>query len=184
MNKDKIKWDERHANDPYPDIPSPLLENHIELLSGGEALDVACGTGRNAKFLSKHGYKVKCVDISEVAINSLKGLEYISGECVDLEEYRPPKNSFDLIVNVHYLQRKLFPYFKESLKQNGLLFFETFVEHKDTPSRSFSNRDHYLRVNELLHAFIGMEIIYYSEKKIIRFNNEPAYLASLIARKY
>ncbi len=181
---DKIKWNERHSSDPYPDIPAPILLESTELLRGGKALDVACGTGRNTRFLLERGYRVTCVDISDVAIESVKNLQGVDARCVDLDSYCLEKETFDCIVNIHYLERRLFPYFKESLRSGGILFFETFVEDEDTPPTRPSNRDHLLRSNELLHAFIGMQILSYTEKKILKYNKEPALLASLIARKW
>jgi len=40
-----------------------------------------------------------------------------------------------------------------------------------------------LRQNELLHAFIGLKIIYYEEKLDVNLRGEKIKVASLVARK-
>lgn len=179
--EDKAKWNDKHTNSPYPDISSPLLIEHIEEFRVGRALDIACGTGRHSRFLRDRGFIVDSVDFSDVALLGLKDEPNIIPKEVDLDSYKIEPNKYDLIVNIHFLQRRLFPYIKESLKVGGAIFFETFLEDSRTPLASFSNRDHLLRKNELLHAFISLDVIYYSEKRVTKFNNEDAYLASLIA---
>ncbi len=183
MEIDKIKWNLKHVEQPYPDVPSPVLEAHINLAKKGRALDIACGTGRHSKFMRDCGFKVDALDFSDEALKTLEGERDIETIEADLDFYVPKKEHYELINHVHFLQRRLFPYIKESLKSGGILVFETFIESEDTPLKSFSNRDHLLRRNELLHAFISMEVLYYTEKKIVKFNNEEAYLASLVAKK-
>jgi len=181
--EDKIKWNQKHIEQPYPDVPSPTLESYIHLAKKGRALDLACGMGRHSRFMRDQGFEVDAVDLSDTAIKSLKSEKNINPIEADLDHFLPQKEHYELINHVHFLQRRLFPYIKEALKPGGILVFETFVENEATPLKSFSNRDHLLRSNELLHAFISMQILYYEEKRIVKLNREDAYLASLVARK-
>ena len=72
------RWNERYGGDgfePFPDAPAPWLVEHAallrELAGAGRrrrALDVACGDGRNARWLAELGFEVDAVDVSDVAI--------------------------------------------------------------------------------------------------------------------
>ena len=66
-------WD-RHYSDPanLEFAPAPLLVQAAELLRPGRALDLACGTGRNALFLASLGWQVTAVDRSAVGIRLLR----------------------------------------------------------------------------------------------------------------
>ena len=56
--------------------PHPLLVEAASKLTPGRALDLACGTGRNALWLAQHGWDVTAVDASPTAIETLRhGLE-------------------------------------------------------------------------------------------------------------
>ena len=52
----------------YPTEPSAYLRKELWRLPKGRALDIACGAGRNAIFLSQNGYKVDAVDCSVEAL--------------------------------------------------------------------------------------------------------------------
>jgi tellurite methyltransferase len=115
-------------------IPSAWLTAHAHLLPRtGDALDVACGSGRNALWLATRGLRTHAVDRNEAAIQELndestrRGLP-IHAEVVDLEtdRVRFPRD-YDLIVVVHYLHRPLFPSLIEALRPGGLLVYETFT---------------------------------------------------------
>jgi len=114
-----------------------------------------------------------------VAIEKLKTLHpNINPIHQDLKIYRPEKDRYDLIININFLERILFPYIKEALKKNGVLIFETFLE--GSPSK---NTDFLLRKNELLHSFLSLEIVFYQEKEVITCKNEKACKAYLVAIK-
>ena len=50
--------------------PAQFLVENIDLLPKGRVLDVAMGTGANAIYLAKMGFKVEGVDISPEAVNA------------------------------------------------------------------------------------------------------------------
>ncbi len=72
MIKDKEKWDLQHKINPLPDNPLQLLIENIHLAPKGRALDIACGMGRNSKFMRDNGFVVDSVDISSYAISKLQ----------------------------------------------------------------------------------------------------------------
>ena len=102
-------WDERYRSgerrsEDLDAAPTPLLVESAGKLSPGKALDLACGSGRNALWLAKQGWSVTAVDGSPAAIEILRSRASESGVSVnariaDLEksEYRIESSSWNLI---------------------------------------------------------------------------------------
>ena len=181
MSKD---WEKEYSSKSLKDTPLPscLLENHINLLTGGQALDIASGTGQNAVFLSSYGYEVTAVDKSPTAASlanqySLKKGTEIITVTEDILAFEIKENSFDLIADFYFLERKIIPKIKKGLKKNGLVFFETYTieqQNIDGPH----NPDFLLSTNELISFFKDFFIIFYHEW----VTGEKA-VASIIAQK-
>ena len=105
-----------------------LTGNQHLLPASGNALDLACGSGRHAIWLAGHGFRTVAVDRDAAAIDALnqeaarRGLP-VRTQVVDLENgqsFLEPA-SFDLIVVVHYLHRPLFPSLVSALRTGGVL---------------------------------------------------------------
>ncbi len=193
MKKDRIKWNGKHRENPEKEEPSRILTEFHAMAKTGRALDIACGTGRNALFLAERGFQVDALDISEVGLRMAKGKhERIRPACVDLDHYEIAAGRYDLIVNVRYLNRRLFPYIKEGLAPGGVLVFESFMERQNPVKTGAaaneengwnpSCRDYLFRENELLHAFLSLKIRYYRESEAGE-PRAPQWLASLVAVK-
>jgi SAM-dependent methyltransferase len=61
-------------------------------LRPGQAIDLACGDGRNARFLADSGWEVEAVDFSPVAIEVASGAQHdqhISYTVADVRAWRP-----------------------------------------------------------------------------------------------
>ncbi|MBU0988504.1 MAG: class I SAM-dependent methyltransferase [Proteobacteria bacterium] len=183
MEKDRLKWNEKYLKETYPDEPAGTVKEYYHLAPKGRALDIGAGNGRNALFLAKQGVDVIAVDISDVAMAGLAGVHpRLHPLCQDLDTFEIPKECFSLIVNIRFLNRRLFPQIREGLIPGGLLIFESFIK---TPEKKISGPlcpDHLLLENELLHAFLSLKILFYQEKKH-HSCKESAYIASLVARK-
>ena len=183
MIEDKIRWNEKYSEKQASKEVSPLVQKYIEQVNVGQAIDVACGMGKNTHFLADLGFCVDAVDISDVALKSLKNSATINKIETDLDSYNLTPNKYDLIVNMNYLNRRLVSQMKESLRSGGVVIFETFmIAHGDFKLPT-TNLDFLLRKNELLHSFIGLNVIYYEEKIQTNQNGERVKVASIVAKK-
>lgn len=183
MGQDRDKWNEKYRQHAYPSEPSPIVTQFCSLAPNMAALDIGAGNGRNTLFLAKQGFVVDAVDISDVGLSLFAGRHpKIHCICADLDTFDLAVNRYGLIVNIKYLNRRLFPHIREGLVTGGVLIFETFLESRAETVRQPSCRDHVLRKNELLHAFLSMHIVFYREA-LDSHGEEPAYLASLVAVK-
>ena len=182
MEADKERWNKRHIDKPMRHNVEPILEKYADEAKVGTALDIACGIGRNTHFLAEKGFLVDAVDISDYALSQVKDMATIKKIEVDLDTYNLDVNKYDLIININYLSRRLLPQIKEALCSGGLVIFETFIiAHGDF--KQPSNPEFLLRKNELLHSFIGLDIVYYEERNDINLRGEKIRIASLVARK-
>lgn len=185
---DRIKWDQRYLEGDrvHDGPPSWLLERWLPVFPKGKALDVACGLGRNALLLARHGYEVDAVDISPVAIEEASRRARSAGLDVhfvtaDLDTYPLADGSYDLVVNTYFLKRDLIPTLKRALKPGGFIVFETHVRSEE---EVFGPKEpsHLLEPNELLHLFWDFHILFYEETLEGHGKGRQA-VARLVARK-
>ncbi|MCG8615965.1 MAG: methyltransferase domain-containing protein [Desulfobacterales bacterium] len=154
--QDKQKWNKRYLDCTGGESASGIVSKYLSFAPKGRALDIACGNGRNTICLARAGFEVDAVDISDVALTMLPDTEpRINKICLDLDSWQIPRNRYQLVINIRFLDRRLFPMIKESLTPGGILVFESFIH--DT-------KDYCLKPNELLHAFNEFRILYYEEK--------------------
>ena len=182
-------WDEKYRQgDPLGRKPASLLvENRRLLPTGGKALDVAMGRGRNALYLASLGFEVIGIDISPVAAEHCRREAERQGLKVtpilgDLESYQLPKEEYDLIINFYYLDRSLSPRLVEALKPDGVLAFETFTIGQLAFGWGPTNPEWLLRLGELRTMFPSLETLLYREGVFDSERGKKA-IASLIARK-
>ena len=183
MIEDKERWNIRHVEKPMKHTVSPIVQSYVQHAKVGNALDLACGTGRNTHFLEELGFSVDAVDLSDYALSQISDSKNIKKIEVDLDSYNLEKNSYDLIVNTNYLNRRLMAQMIDALKGGGLIIFETFIEAHEKPEQGSMNPDYLLEKNELLKAFIELDIIFYEEKDGINLRGEKNKTASLVAKK-
>ncbi len=178
-DKDRVKWDSKYLRDTGNLTPSKLLEEFIDLAPPGKALDIACGNGRNSIYLNKQGFTVDAIDISTVATEQLNEQNLgINVKCMDIDNLTFPANSYELIVNIRFLERRLFPMIEKGLKLGGLLLFESFAGGK--------NEKFCLKPNELLHVFPTLHILYYKEQDTHdsdKFEKSVSFAAIKMGRK-
>ena len=190
MKTDKKRWDKRFGRKKFAlgKEPNPFLRKHIRLLSGGRALDIATGEGRNAVFLAQHGFEVDAVDISGKGLKKARELALEKGVkvnvfLVDLDHYQIEKERYDLIANFYFLKRRLIPEVRKGLKKGGKVIFETYLlEHRTLATGGPKQAKYFLKPNELLRFFKDFRILFYREG-IFREGGRRKAVASLIAEK-
>ena len=181
--EDKVRWDKKYQTNPIPSKTVEVVEQYAKLATGQSALDIACGMGRNTKFLAGLGFKVDALDISPVAIQNLEGLENISAQEVDFDTHLLKENAYDLIVCTYYLNRSLFPQIEKALKEDGIFIFETFMHHPDN-TKAPSNRAFLLEEGELEVSFDDRyDIMHLSEFMDEGIAGEKSMKASMVAKK-
>jgi len=190
---EKTSWNRKYSEGSHGSLdPDPLLVSaHREYLSStasGIALDVAGGVGRHAIWLAERRWRVKLVDISEVAIdlarkNARKALgaeaeSLITAEVRDLNlepgfGQDPGHAQYDLVLVFFYLQRELFPALISALKPGGILIYKTYTtvqqriaaeaSKSGTGKSGPSHPMFLLEPNELLRVFQELRILHYHE---------------------
>ncbi|HKB15833.1 MAG TPA: class I SAM-dependent methyltransferase, partial [Planctomycetota bacterium] len=140
---DREIWDRRWSRpDPHSGLPpDPLLLEALAELPRGRALDVGAGEGRNALLLASEGWRVDALDVSEVALRRLarearaRGLP-VRCAVVDLEEWRPPRGTYDLVVSVDFHLRSLLRQLRAGLRREGAyLAAQRTLDHRGEPLR-------------------------------------------------
>ncbi len=180
---DKLLWDAKYTSDPLLSSPSALLIKYAKLALGNRALDIACGMGRNSRYLASIGFEVDALDISSVAITSLQNIPHIHPLEVDFDHYEIPKNRYDLIICTNFLMRKLFVGMTEGLRRDGVLFIETFCFHPNNQNTP-SNPLFLLQPGELKSAFSDpLEIIELHEFWDEDLKGKSAFKNAMIAKK-
>jgi tellurite methyltransferase len=195
---DRRRWNRRHraggrtAGAPLKSLAAlePVLRAHAGLCrgwarAGGEergparALDLACGLGRNALFLAGLGYALTAVDVSDEALQRLSDearRRRLAVETLwaDLDEFRPPRAGFDLVVDTYFLDRRLWPSMEAALRPGGLIFVETFTVDRRFPPDRAVPRAYLLERGELARAFPRLDALLYRE-------DEQSGVATLLA---
>jgi SAM-dependent methyltransferase len=185
---DEDKWNAIYNSKKLTEDFSPayiLKEFHHLLPTQGKALDLASGLGTNALFLAQHNLQSHAWDISSAAIDKLKDISSslnldINTEVRDVVSSPPEKNSFDVIVVSHFLDRQIMPEIIAALRKNGLLFYQTFTMARVQESGPSSGK-YRLGKNELLDLCKDLDTIVYREEGTIGdtesgFRNEALYI--------
>jgi tellurite methyltransferase len=171
-NDDRLKWNSKYK-EKFKTMeivqPNERLVSLSSYLKGGTCLDLACGLGANSLYLAKMGYKVKALDVSDVAIKYLQEQAKqekldITAETQNLIYGIPLTNSYDLIVDSYYLDRSLFSTLEQVIKPQGLFFMETFYTSHMDP-RPGMKSEFKLRPNELLDSFSHWKVIHFNQNE-------------------
>ena len=176
-------WDERYGSWPAPTEPSRFLKESAYLLPpSGDALDAACGGGRNSVFLAKAGMRVTAVDSSAKGLDQARELAGQNGVEInwvraDLETFSMPVAAYDLAIVFYFRDPEFYARLRASLRPGGILIYQTFTRDQLQLAKGPRNQDHLLKPGELLAAFADWKIIFYRETTLVES------MASLVARK-
>jgi tellurite methyltransferase len=183
---DAERWNLRYMEERYSSfvLPRPFLIKHASLLPlQGLALDVAMGLGGNAGFLLERGLRVVGVDVSDVAVrqarNRLPGLMAV---IADMDRFYLPPDTFNVILNFYYLNRRLWGDYLKALTTGGVFIFQTLTIAmlEIQPERDPANL---LQPGELRTAFPGLELVDYFEGWETSMNDHPRAVAGLVGVK-
>ena len=136
--------------------------------AGGRVLDLACGSGRHARYFAARGHPVEAVDRDPATLARLDDVPGVSTRCADLEGGPWPYEGdrFAGIVVANYLHRPLFPHLLAALAPGGVLIYETFAAGNERYGRP-SNPAFLLNPGELLDLVRGrLKVIAYEELDI------------------
>jgi SAM-dependent methyltransferase len=146
------------------------LEELLPALPRGRALDLACGSGRDAVVLALAGFTVDAWDRDADAVARAGALARRHGvalatRAVDLEAVPPPAlpaAAYALVTCFRYLHRPLFPAMAAALAPGGHLVVETYREGQQRFGKPKRPR-FLLRPGELRSAFPVLEVLQYAE---------------------
>ena len=168
-DEERVRWEQRYREGEYRarGEPSQLLVQFLDRLPQGRALDVACGIGRNARFLAEHGYQVDAVDISAEALRQGEALARAHGlqvhwMCADLDSEPLPQGAYQVVVCSFYVNRPAAPRLKGALAEGGYLLYEHHLR-TPLPVDGPQNEEWRLAPNELLQLFQGLRVVHYEE---------------------
>ena len=142
---DRNKWNEHYRGRPCPSMsrPNPLLVEWLPRLGIDSpsplAADVACGEGRHALYLARHGWRVEAMDISEVALENLAAAaraERLDVTCLQCDfEPVPPATAppfepgrYDLAVMMRYTNLPLIGQLARAIRPGGYLIAEAYLK--------------------------------------------------------
>lgn len=162
------KWNRIYQSEIIQSEPVAVLAENLFLLpKTGRALDLACGLGENALLLAKQGLTTQGWDISAVAIYKLQ--QQADAHALPIKTFTKEVTSysfvsayFDVIVVSRFLDRSICNAIMESLKPNGLLFYQTYTQQK-VSEQGPRNPRFLLAENELLQLFSSLKPVYYRE---------------------
>jgi tellurite methyltransferase len=185
-----------YTKQPMIDMVSGIAKKVLRYKKSGSVLDVGTGTGRNALFLAKSGFKVTALDSVKSKIEALKKearkrevkLNYIKA---NIASFKPFKK-YDVILanmSLHFLKEsqvsKTIKKLQDYTKKNGL---NLIAVHTDRNPKSHY-RPYLFKRNELKNYYRGWKIVKYNEGLGMPFRLKPRgkvirrYGAGIVARK-
>ena len=171
--------------------PDELLSQFSYLFSDdlkhNPILDLACGDGHNGIFLASNGFSVVLADRSEQALGQAKLNARATGASAEFWQVNLEQEginpldgrTFSAILVFRYLHRPLIPCIRKSLKQGGLLMYETFTTEQARFGKP-RNPEHLLKAGELLAWFHDWNVIYTFEGIL---SDPPKAISQLVCRK-
>ncbi len=143
----------------------PIIERKWGGLAGRRALDLACGSGRDAVFLALHGMNVEGVDILPDALQ--RAADLARRNSVPLRVRRADleagcslsQNCCDLALAFNFLHRPLLALIRDAIAPGGFIVYETFLKASRDAYGKPSRDAHLLNPGELAAAFADWQIL-------------------------
>ncbi len=143
--------------------PSAWVQRFAPLIrSGGTVLDVACGSGRNLRWLAAQGFAVTGVDRDAEAVAPLLALAEVVVADIEAGTWPLAGRRFDAIVVANYLWRPLWPTLMAALAPGGVYIHETFADGQQFVGRP-TRADFLLRRGELLQVCASLRVVAFED---------------------
>jgi SAM-dependent methyltransferase len=163
--------------------PSPWVQRFADLIpKNGAVLDLACGTGRHARYLLSLDFRVLLLDRNITAVADLAADEHAELIACDLEDGRPwplGERTFDGVLVTNYLYRPLMKSIVSAVAPGGVLIYETFAHGNQAFGRP-SNPDFLLQREELLN-FARPQLQVVAFEDIVCGALKPAAIQHIVA---
>jgi SAM-dependent methyltransferase len=184
------RWSETYEADEFelPSRPMPALPRLIDAFPPGRALDVATGTGRNARYLAREGYAVEAVDVSGEALDRAAtladedGVEGVDWIRADVDDVEFEASTYDVITVSFFAALDLLPDLKTALAPGGVLCYEHHLRSSDPVDAGPSNDRYRFRSNDLLRACLDLTVLEYRERLRVDSDGRRRAVATLVAR--
>ena len=131
--------------------------------NNGPVLDLACGSGRHTRLMLDAGYEVWALDKDASLLEPLAligarcfqhDLEILQGAMDGKASWPFEANTFSTIIVTNYLYRPVLSKITESLKDGGILIYETFAAGNEAYG-SPRNPDFLLQPGELIEYYLS-----------------------------
>lgn len=154
---ERRRWDQKHRDAEFLGEPAPFLVECRRDLPPGRALDVACGLGANALYLAEEGFAVEAFDWSFEGLRKLTAAarerrRSLGAVACDVTRFPLPRERYDVLVSVRFLDRSLWRSMVEALRPGGALVIET-LNRRYLERRPDFPEEYCLEEGELLAAF-------------------------------
>lgn len=177
----KQKWNDRYSSDEYyfGKEPNDFFKEEINKINPGNALFIGDGEGRNSVYAAKLGWRVDCIDISNIGKNKAEKLAEENNVIInyivsDALEFNYPKENYDLIAVIYFhvdedLREQIHKYIYDSLKQNGKVIFLVYEkEHFNLNANGPSSLNLLYSLDNFAEDFIDMEFEILTKENISR----------------
>lgn len=173
--RDKSYWNSFYGSDAGLKEAeySAFLGLSLSSLKKGKAMDIACGTGRNAFYLAENGFDVEGIDFSEAAIDkckarssSYKGNKEFKVQSLDF--FLMPIQKYDTVIVTDFKATgRLIDEIKKGLTIGGTLLLEVYtLNHlKHNPNCDIPAEECY-KPFELARSFKDWNLLYYDERPV------------------
>jgi SAM-dependent methyltransferase len=190
VSEDRERWNEKYRDDEefeLPEDPIPELARRVDSLPDGRALDVATGTGRNARFLASKGYDVDAVDVSDEALAQAERRARAASVDVnwvraDIDEFAFETDAYDVVTVSYFAALDRLPDIKEALAPGGVLVYEHHLRSSDPIDLGPSDDRYRFRSNDLLRACLDLTVLTYREATRVDDEGRSLAVVTLVAR--
>ncbi|MBV8654009.1 MAG: methyltransferase domain-containing protein [Alphaproteobacteria bacterium] len=203
----RTRWNDRFSGEDYlfGTAPNAFLASQQRLLrgvssaTGGTALAIADGEGRNGVFLAEQGLDVLSIDFSPVGLEKAKKLAAQRGvrlrtELADLFAWDWSRRSFDVVVAIFVQfatppeRARLFEHLKGAVKKGGLLLLQGYrPEQLQYGTGGPPHAENMYTATMLREVFADMTILHLAEHDDVILEGKGhagmSALVDMVARK-